>query len=149
LLAAAGNSTASSKEADNPPCYDALVSAKIVRQIPSVIPDCGPDCFVMRWPWFDDLAIEHVLRGSAPTGPVTVLMMQHTYLVASHVGRWPLRRNELGGFNVVEGGELDHMATCAPNTPPARPYIRPTNGQTLADLIKEGEQRYGEGPDTH
>jgi hypothetical protein len=146
LLAVGGNSTASSEEVDSPPCYDALVSAKIVRQIPNVIPDCGPDCFVMRWPWFDDLAIEHVLKGSAPTGRVTVLVMQHTYLISSHVSRWPLRRNELGGYNVVEGADLKRIAVCPPNTPPARPYIRPTNGQTLSDLIEEGKQRYGDWP---
>ena len=146
LFAAAGNSAASSNEVDSPPCYDALVSAKLVRQIPSVIPDCGPDCIVMRWPWFDDLEIKNVVDGLAPAGRLTVLMMQHTYLIATRVGRWPLRRNELGGFNVVEGGDSKRMAACPSNTPPARPYIRPTNGKTLTDLIEEGKQRYGDWP---
>ena len=147
LLASAGNSMASSQEVESPPCYDALVSARIVRQIPSVIPECGPDCIVMRWPWFDDLDIKDVVKGQAPTGRVTVLALQHTYLIPNE-GRWPLRRNELGGFNVVEGGDLKKLTLCPPNTPAARPYIRPTNGRTLADLIREGEERYGEGPHT-
>jgi hypothetical protein len=146
LVAAAGNAGASAQELVSVPCYDALVSARIVRQIPSVIPDCGTDCIVMRWPWFDDLDIKAVVKGRAPTGRVTVLMMQHTYLLASRAGRWPLRRNELGGFNVVESGDLKRMSACPPNTPPARPYIRPTDGQALADLMKAGEERYGEGP---
>jgi hypothetical protein len=76
-----------------------------------------------------------------------VLMMQHAYYVRSNARRWALRRNGLGGFNVV-GGDLKQMTACPSNTSPARPYIRPPEGKTMADLIREGEQRYGEGPDT-
>lgn len=149
VLATTCNSAATSEQIESATCYDALVWAKLLRQIPSVMHDCGADCIIMRWPWFDDLDIQGVVAGRAPTGRVMVLVMQHTYLVSSHFGRWPLRRNELGGFNVVDGGQLDQMRACPPNTPAARPYISPAKGETLADVIREGEERYGEGPEAH
>ena len=46
-------------------CFDAIVSAQVLEQIPTDI-DLTPDLFA--WPWFIDLKIERVLQGNAPMG---------------------------------------------------------------------------------
>jgi hypothetical protein len=122
-------------------CIDALVSAKIVRQIPSEFPDCGDDCIVMSWPWFVDFDVKRVLKGRAPTGRITVLTVQHTSFRRDLPAKaWALRRNDLGGFNLIRTSKLDEPAMCPSDASPAPAYIRPGEGKTLADLIREGER---------
>ncbi len=132
--------------ADEPHCFDAFVSAKILRQTPTPASDCGDDCIVMSWPWILDLEVEHVLKGRAPTGRLTVLTVQHTYFrTGLGARRWWLRRNMLGGFNVLMEAETT-PSRCAKDTPPAQPYVTPSEGQTLRDLRRDGERQYGPGP---
>jgi hypothetical protein len=121
-------------------CIDALVSAKIVRQVPSIFPDCGDGCIVMSWPWFVDFEVKRVLKGRAPTGRITVLTVQHTSFRLDLPARpWALRRNDLGGFNLIRTGDSQQLPLCHRDASPAPPYIRPSEGRTLADLIREGE----------
>lgn len=134
-------------EADEPPpCYDARVMASLARQIPTPIPDCGEDCIVMSWPWVLDLQVEAVLAGRAPRGRLTVLSVQHTYLRNERPGRFWLRRNTLGGFNLLRLGDGPKPRRCAKDAAPDDPYITPGEGRTLEDLRREGLDRYGEGP---
>lgn len=56
--------------------------------------------------------------------------------------RWKLRRNDLGGFNLLRGAE-NLKARCAENQPPALAYIKPPDGRTLEDLRREGREHYG------
>jgi len=132
--------------AEAPECFDALVQARMLRQVPTPFPDCGDDCIVMSWPWIIELDVERVLSGAAPPGRLTVLTVQHTeYIAGRGASRWWLRRNDLGGFNVLRLGDEALPARCAKGAPAAHPYIRPAPGQNLGDLVKDGERVYGSG----
>lgn len=125
-------------------CYDAEVSGRIVNQTPS-IPPAGS--IVMRWPWFIDLEIRHVREGAIRRGRVTVLSIQHTYMRPNLVRKqWLLRRNSLGGFNLLESANETKLPRCSENVPPAMAYITPDVGGTLDELRRAGAERYGNGP---
>ena len=46
-------------------CYDARVSAVVVQQVPTVLPDMDDGSIVIRWPWIVDLEVTSVLEGEA------------------------------------------------------------------------------------
>lgn len=141
-LAAASAWSATSAIAQDAECYDAEVSARIVSQIPTVLPDCGDDCIVIRWPWILDLDVRRVHSGDARRGRLTALAVLHTgYRHDLGSRRWKLRRNDLGGFNLLRGAE-NLTARCADDEPPAPAYITPPEGQTLEDLRRDGRARY-------
>ncbi len=128
---------------DVPECFDALVRAKIVRQTPSVFPDCGPDCIIMVWPWFLELDVKRVITGEAAKGRQLTLAMQHTSFRRDlGARRWWLRRNSLGGFNVLRIGDGEKLAQCTNGTPPMASYISPGPDKTLDDLLRAGEEAY-------
>jgi hypothetical protein len=144
---AAGSIAPTIAHADDPEvadCYDVVVSARPTRQVPTPIPDCE-DCIIMSWPWFVTLDVERVVKGRAPSGRITVLTVQHTYLRTDRPNRFWLRRNTLGGFNALRIGDSNKPAHCAKSAPPADPYISPGDGQTLKDLERESERLYGGG----
>jgi len=125
-----------------PQCFDAVVLARVIRQIPSEIPDCGRDCIVWSWPWFLDLSVEEVLRGRAPRGRFTALSIQHTYVHRDRQ-RWWLRRNSLEEFNVVSfGKDGSALPRCKAGAPPAEPYLRPPEGASFQDLVRERVRTY-------
>lgn len=129
-------------------CFDALVSARVVRQVPSVIPELdGKDAIIMSWPYFIDLNIVRVHEGKAPKGPSTMLSIQHTFWRKGlGVRKWRLRRNTVGGFNILPE-EADHQfVRCPQDGPAADPYIIPGKGRTFQDLIREGIERHGQRP---
>ena len=98
----------------------------------------------MSWPWVLELDVERVSKGNVALGPLTVLTVQHThYRTDLGARRWWLRRNSSGMFNVLRLDEKADVPRCAKNAQPARPYIRPGDGKTLGDLVKEGEKFYG------
>jgi len=126
-------------------CYDARVSAVVVQQVPTVLPDMDDGSIVIRWPWIVDLEVTSVLEGEAPLGAVTVLTVQHSYFRRGLGERpWALRRNDLGGFNVVAMGDDLDNPRCEPGSPPALPFIRPGRGETLESLRLEGLEYYGD-----
>lgn len=121
-------------------CYDAEVTARLIRQTPTAVPrDEG--WIVMRWPWFLNLDVRRVHVGDLPRGPLTVLTVQHNELRPG-VHRYKLRRTTHGVHNVVPALDGD-PARCPPGAPPARPYLTPGPGQTLDDLRREGEAQDG------
>lgn len=127
---------------DDADCYDAEISAEIVRQVPSVFPD-SDDYIVMRWPWFVDLDVERTHSGEVERGRLTVLSVQHTYFREDRgIVRWKLRRNTLDGFNMVGAFGSGPEDRCPPDTPSARPHIDPGDERTLDDIRREGEERY-------
>lgn len=139
-ITASGFSSAIAQDVD---CYDAEVSARIISQTPTVIPDCGDDCIVFSWPWILDLDIRHVHFGDLRRGRLTVIAVLHTDF-RSDLGsrRWKLRRNDLGGFNLLR--DADNLTTrCAADQPPATAFITPADGQTLEELRREGREHYG------
>lgn len=148
LFACFARSTpASADTAAEPDCFDALIYASIVHQTPTVMPDCGDDCIIMSWPWVLELDVERVSKGNIALGPLTVLTVQHTdYRTDLGARRWWLRRNSLGLFNVLRLSEKTEIPHCAKDAQPARPYIKPADGKTLRDLVKEGEEYYGRHP---
>src|SRR5256885_16317405 len=102
MAAVCSSSTRAEEDSADHGCFDALVSARIVRQTPTVIGECGDTCIIMEWPWIVDLDIRRVLEGNVPSGRITVLTMQHTYFRRGlGTSRWGLRRNSLGNFNVI------------------------------------------------
>ena len=126
-------------------CYDARVSAVIVQQVPTIMPDLGDGSIVIRWPWIIDLEVRSVLEGEAPLGAVTVLTVQHNYFRRDLGERlWALRRNDLGVFNVVGMGEDIENPRCDPDLPAAQPFIRPGRDSTLDSLRREGLEYYGD-----
>ena len=140
ILVASGAS-ATAEDLSKPECFDAQVLARIIKQTPTAFPDCGKDCIVMSWPWIDELDVERVIRGSAPTGRLKVLVVQHTrYRDDLGSRRWWLRRNDLGGFNLLRLGEGEHTNQCAKTAPPARAHLHPGPGQTLDGVEKEAEK---------
>ncbi|MBI1232937.1 MAG: hypothetical protein GC208_00350 [Alphaproteobacteria bacterium] len=133
----------SARADDEPDCYDAEVSAEIIAQVPTVIPDCD-DCLIMRWPWFLDLDVVRTHSGEIDLGPLTVLSVQHTYFREDRGAiRWKLRRNTLAGYNAVGAFGYGPEEQCQPGTPPARPHFDPGDRRTLDDVRREGEERYG------
>ena len=134
-----------SARADEAECYDAEVTARIVSQTPTVIPESDDGWIVMSWPWIVDLDVSRVHFGDARRGRLTVLAVLHTYY-RRDLGslRWKLRRNDLGGFNLLRGAQ-DLITRCANDEPPATASIKPPDGQTLEDLRREGRERYGRG----
>jgi hypothetical protein len=148
LLAATGASPASAnRTAPEADCIDAEVSATILRQTPTVIPECD-DCIVMYWPWIVDLRVHSVHAGSVALGPLTVLTLQHAdYRTDLGARRWLLRRNTLGSFNVVVEREDGTLPRCSADAPDARPFIQPAEGQTLDDLRRDAEGWLGQDRD--
>ena len=139
VLATGGVSNAMAQDTA---CYDAEVSARIVSQTPTVMPGCD-DCIIIRWPWFLDLDVRRVHDGDIRRGRLTVLTVQHTdFRRDLGTVRWKLRRNSLGGFNVVWFGD-DPAQRCSSDQPPTPAYITPREGQTLEDLRREGREHYG------
>ena len=101
----------------------------------------------MRWPWILNLDVEKVLQGHAPRGPVTVLSIQHTYWKDDLGGLpWRLRRNTYGGFNLLTYGAETPAVLCRKDAGPAEPLVKLTGGQTLDELVSEGERIFGRGP---
>lgn len=132
------------EEAASPECYDVAVKAKVIDQVPSIMPRCD-DCIIMHWPWFLDLKVAKVLDGSLNGKIVTVLNMQHTYR-ASRYGVWWLRRNAADGFNVIHAGANgEPPARCLSSAQPVQAYIRSTT-KTLDELRREGIEEYGHYP---
>ena len=121
-------------------CHDAVVVASIVKQTPSIAPEC--DCIIMRWPWFLQLDVARVVEGQAKRGHQTVLSVQHTYFVDRGTTKLRLRRNTSGGFNFL-GFWGDEGALCPAGTPAASPFISPGPGETLKDLETAGAKYYG------
>ena len=123
---------------DAPDCLDAEVSARLVRQTPTPIPDCGADCIVMSWPWILDLDVEAVMRGSAPTGRLRVLSVQHTFYRVDLGDRpWLLRRNARQGFNLLRVDPHARPKLCGKGSPAAAPYID-ADRETLRKMEAEG-----------
>jgi len=123
-------------------CYDAVVKARIVDQVPSVIPEFDDGSIVMRWPWFVDLDVEDVVKGSVAARRLSVLAMMHTNFITNRHFRWLLRANVTGGYNAVPTFEAENLPRCKATAAPAQSYLRPADGKTLADLRRDGEKRY-------
>ncbi|KQW82233.1 hypothetical protein [Brevundimonas sp. Root1279] len=142
LAILAATSAATSSFAQDPECYDAEVSARIVSQTPTVMPGCD-DCIIMRWPWILDLDVRRVHSGEVARGRMTVLTFQHTDF-RRDLGsvRWKLRRNTLGGFNAVRAYSDDPERLCSTDEPPTTAYVTPPDGQSIEDLRREGREYY-------
>ena len=138
---------ARSEEVQQPDCFDALITARVVKQTPTETPECGDDCIVMSWPWLLEIEIRRVLEGDAPKGRLTVLSVQHTDIRADYgVRRWWLRRNSVGGFNLLGEASGRSLTRCPANSPPAAAYITPHAGETLEGLRRQGVKRYRRNP---
>lgn len=142
-LTSASAAIASEQAGEASDCHDAIVKARIIEQVPSVVPDCGPDCIIMVWPWFLDLNVRKVVAGDAPRGRLETLIMLHTsFRRGLGTQRWWLRRNSLGGFNILRSGDEGVQKRCPLGSPPATSYLDPGPNKTLAVLRAEGERTY-------
>jgi hypothetical protein len=128
---------------DQGECYDAIVTGKILHQGYTELPDCGPQCFVMRWPWFWDLDVRRIIEGEVSKGRLTVQTVQHTWMIASELKgeRLLLRRNDQGGFNLLWTEEANKR--CAKDRAPARAFFRPGPGKRIQDYEDEASKRSG------
>jgi hypothetical protein len=140
FLAAAAGSHAGAQTGTE--CFDAEVSATMLRQTPTAFPRCE-DCIIMRWPWMVDLDVLRVTEALLLSGRLMVLTVQHAeYRTDTGAARLFLRRNELGIYNAVHSRE-ERLPRCSAGSPPANSFISPTAGQTLADLRRESERSWG------
>lgn len=123
-------------------CYDLKINARIVEQIPSEAPECD-DCIITRWPWFLDFEVKRIVEGEWKDKRLTALSVQHTYL-KSRYGTWLLRKNDLGGYNILISKDRMMPIRCPANTRPAIAYLRPGPNQSLDEMRYAGERRYGQ-----
>ena len=122
-------------------CYDTVVVAQVMKQTPSAFPDSDDGSIVMAWPWFLKLKVKRAVTGDIAARPIVVLSLQHTdFRKDLGLTRWWLRRNSLGGFNLLRLAESDGLSKCAPDEKPAAPFIRPGPGQTIDSLLKDAER---------
>jgi len=132
-------------DADN--CYDALVRAKAIAQIPTPLPQLDdPNRIIFAWPWFVDLEISRVLEGTVDGKVVKALAVLHSSWVSDEM-TFALRRTTVGNFNILRG-DPKNLRRCDRSVPAEVPYIDPAKGQTLDDLRRESEieyQRYIDG----
>jgi hypothetical protein len=147
LVAMLIGSTAQAQGSEVAECYDAVVKGRIAEQTPSVFPESEDGSITIVWPWFLKLNISKVVVGAAPTGPLLVLSMQHTsFRKGLGWRRWWLRRNSLGGFNLLRFGEEEKPPRCAAGGKVAEPLIRPGPIQTLDDLLRDGKSAFPARP---
>lgn len=148
-LAACGWSTSatSSSPQQAQACFDALVVAKVVGQVPSDFPNSDNDYINMSWPYFIDLDIVRVVEGQIEGRKVTALSVQHTYWRSDlRARRWWLRRNTASGYNILRIENGAKPPKCPQGAAPDRAYLEPAPGQTLDEMRKAGERRYGSRP---
>ncbi|MEG3086764.1 hypothetical protein [Sphingomonas sp. PB4P5] len=125
-------------------CYDVKINARIVEQIPSEAPVCD-DCIIMRWPWFLDFQVKRTIEGDWRGKALTALSVQHTYL-QSRYGIWLLRKNNLGGYNILISDDHMKPVRCPASTELAVAYLRPGPNLSLDEMRQAGERRYGQSP---
>lgn len=143
----AGLAQASVSSPQEGECFDAEIVAKIAAQVPSELPELDDGSIIMEWPYFIDLDVEQVSKGRLSSRRLTVLSIQHTYFRTDLGSKtWWVRRNNLGGYNLLRISGGRNPPRCPPGTPPARAYLEPRNGATLEDLRSDGERRYGSKP---
>lgn len=128
-------------------CFDVLVLAKVVGQVPSDYAQSDDGYIVMSWPYFIDLNIDRVIEGQIEARKITALSVRHTYW-RSDLGarRWWLRRNTASGYNILRIEDGAKPPQCPQGAAPDRAYLEPAPGQTLDEMRKAGEQRYGSRP---
>lgn len=148
-LAAFGWSTSatSSSQQQTRECFDALVVAKVVGQVPSDFVNSDDDYFIISWPYFIDLDIVRVVKGQVEGKKITALSVQHTYWRRDLGARkWWLRRNTASGYNILRIENGARPPKCPQGVAPDRAYLEPAPGQTLDEMRKAGERRYGSRP---
>lgn len=140
-------SATSSSPQQRQECFDALVVAKVVGQVPSDFASSDDDYIIMSWPYFIDLDIVRVLEGQVEAKKITALSVQHTYW-RSDLGarKWWLRRNTAGGYNILRIENGAKPPKCPQGAAPDRAYLEPAPGQTLDEMRQAGERRYGSRP---
>lgn len=123
-------------------CYDRVIFARLVEQVPSPLPEADDGSIVFAWPWFLDFEIVDPLSGEMEE--LTALAIMHTYYVSNlPAGPWYLRLNSDGGYNVVGRSNDAPILKCPLGTAPARPYLSPGPERSLAEIRREGEEIYG------
>ncbi|WP_143255932.1 hypothetical protein [Altererythrobacter xiamenensis] len=121
-------------------CYDLKVRARAVSQVPTPIPN-EPGYIVIGWPWFVDLKVKKVIDGELQQRKIETLAVLHSSYV-SKTRTWLLRRNNLGGFNVLRVPEPDRVERCGSLEPPANTYLTPPVGRTLSDERRAAEEMW-------
>lgn len=97
----------------------------------------------MSWPWFIDLEVERVLDGEFNEKKLTALAVLHTnYISKTRV--FLLRRNMLGGFNLLRPEKPESLTRCDAGVAAMVPYIRPAEGQSLEDYRRAGEKAWAD-----
>ena len=131
-LSACATTSPSVNETD---CYDLKVRAKAIGQFPTPIPN-DPNYIVISWPWFVDLEVSRVIDGRLNGRKISALAVLHSAYVDTP-RTWYLRENTLGDYNVLRFSDLEKSKRCVEGEARAEPYLRPSDGKTLASLRQE------------
>ncbi|MBX7493579.1 hypothetical protein K3163_10200 [Qipengyuania sp. 1NDW9] len=113
-------------------CYDLKVRAKAIGQFPTPFPN-DPNYIVISWPWFVDLEVARVIDGRMNDPEISALAVLHSRYVDKTL-TWFLRENTLGEYNILRLAEPEKAKKCAPGVVRPEPYLRPSEGETLASL---------------
>jgi hypothetical protein len=112
-------------------CYDAIVRAVPIKQIPSDYNKYKEEgYFLLRWPWLLELQAERVLSGRVPQGRIRVLSVQHTYM-RERTFILHLRQNTIGIYNIVFSSGDIKLKKFLRSAGLADPYISPGEGESL------------------
>ena len=117
---------------NEPDCYDLKVRAKPVGQFPTPFPN-DPNYIVISWPWFVDLEVSRVIDGRLDDSKISALAILHSGYV-DKPRTWLLRENTLGKYNILRLAEPGKSKRCVQGVDRPEPYLRPSEGETLASL---------------
>lgn len=132
---------ASPATANEPPCYDLKVRAKVVDVLPTLIPpEKAKGGIFISWPWFVDLKVTRVLEGEGSKGLYPVLAVLHGGL-GPEKRVYFLRSNTIGGYNLIRTSDENALERCQPGVAPAEPLMWDLTDKTIEEYRREAEEK--------
>src|SRR5262245_4390765 len=64
-------------ESEEDRCFDVAVIARVVRYVPTELPQLEGGAIAMRWPWYLDISVEEVVVGAEARQRLRLMMVLH------------------------------------------------------------------------
>lgn len=126
--------------ANEPPCYDLKVRAKVVNVLPTLIPPEEEGVIVISWPWFVDMEVTRVLEGEGSKGVIPVLAVLHSGL-GTKKSTYYLRSNAVGSYNLIRTADESALGRCQVGIEPAEPLMWDLTSKTIEEYRQEAEEQ--------